>query len=111
MLDLERKDGQLGWRTADEPVEEHEVLRLDGRQRLVEVVGGATDGDSRFDLESCARSRWERAHRADGAAGDEERLLPARLDRRHDQAELELSQAFKAPQTLDDVLERLDPIA
>ena len=72
---------------------------------------GSAERDPGFDLEPSPRARRKRADRANRAAGDEERPLPGRLDGGGDQAELESAQPVQPPQALDDVLERLDPVA
>ena len=56
-------------------------------------------------------ARRQRADRADLAAADEERLPPPGLDRRCDQAALELAQLLEPAQALDHLLERLEPVA
>ena len=73
--------------------------------------GSPASRDPGLDLEVCARTRRQRANGPDCAAGDEERFLPAWLDRRRDQAELEPAQALQPAQALDDVLEGVDPVS
>src|SRR5262245_8736311 len=108
---VEREHGELGWRPADEAVQEHEVLRLARGRGLVEAGARSAERDPCHDLEPRAGARRQRADCAHHAARDEERLAPAGLDRRSDQAELETTEAIQSPQSLDDVLERLDPVA
>src|SRR5439155_2540009 len=57
------------------------------------------------------RTRRQGANRADPAAGHDERLLPAGLDRRGDEADLEAAEPLESAQALLHLLERLDPVA
>src|SRR5436190_3240648 len=90
-------------RPADEAVDEEEVFCLRRRQRLL--------GRLRRSAQRRCCARRERAHLAHPAAGNDERLLPARLDRRGEQADLQAPQALEAAQALLNLLERLDPVA
>src|SRR5436189_214615 len=90
-------------RPADEAVDEEEVFCLRRRQRLL--------GRLRRSARRRCCARRERAHLAHPAAGNDERLLPARLDRRGEQADLQAPQALDAAQALLNLLERLDPVA
>ena len=87
--------GQLGRRTADEAVEEQQVLGLLGGQRLA-LGRSPARGEAGVDLEPRAPAGRERADRADAPPRDEERLPPAGLDRRSDQAEPRARAAARA---------------
>src|SRR5437773_6274012 len=93
---------QLGGRPADEATDQEQIFRLLRSQRF--LCGRRRAKRRRW----CARR--QRVDRADPAAGDEEGLLPARLDRRRNQADLEASQPLEAAQALLDLLQRLDSI-
>src|SRR5438876_6137193 len=88
LVRVERQHGQLGRRAANEAVDEQEVLRLLGRERrLGPFPGGRAKGERRFDLTPGA---WPKGPNSAQAAGaDEERLLPARLHRRREDAQLQ----------------------
>src|SRR5262249_3806964 len=51
------------------------------------------------------------AARPPAPAADEKRLAPTRLGPGHDEARLQPAQALEAAHAVDDVLERLDPVA
>src|SRR4029453_7798505 len=110
-LAIERQHGELGRRMPDEAVQEQEVFGLVGGQRVsCSLVGLTTARQPGVDLEPRPGSRREWTNGADSTVADEERLSPARFDRRSDQAELEPAQPLQAAEAVDHVLERVDAI-
>src|SRR5439155_21656709 len=82
-----------------------------GRERPGGGPTGPTDAQRRLDFEPGSPARGQRANRLNSSAADEERLPPARLGSRGDQADLEPAQPLETAQALDHVLEGLDAVA
>ena len=111
-IGVQRQDGQLGGRPADEAVDEQEILRLLGSQQVLRTIPRrCAERQPGSDLEPRARPRREGANRADAPAADEEGFPPARLGHRSDQTDLEPAEPVEPGQALDDVIERVDPIS
>ena len=108
---VERHNCELGWRPAEEAVEEHELVCRDGigRGRARQRLPGRDEPGS--DLERRAGAGRERANGGDPPAGDEEGLQEAILHGGREQAAAASRAAARGARArCDHGLERPDPV-
>src|SRR5262245_41566684 len=108
---VERKNRELERRLADEAREQEHVLGLLPGQWSALPRGVASDRKAGVDLEPRTRPWWERADSADHPGADEVRLAPTWHDGGNDQTGIERAELLEPAEPIDDVFERLDPVA
>ena len=108
-LRLERYDGELGRRTAQEGADEEQLLEI-GLQQTV-TCPAPRRREARLDLEMSAAPRRKGAGRCEAAAGDEERARVTRLDCGDDETASDCMQRLEPRELAADLLERPQAVA
>src|SRR5712692_5011810 len=104
---LERDDGELRRRVAQERADEEELVQVALGVRRERAPCG---GEAGLDLEVRSAAGRQIALRRDAPAGDEERARVTRLRRRHDEAALDRTETREPVELAADLFKRVDPV-
>src|SRR5215204_2406258 len=105
---VERDDLQLGWRAAEELPDQHEVVRVLGRQRR---LGSPCLRDAGRELDRSARPRRHAPRGGYLAACQEIRTPVPDLPRGNEQAQLRAAQPVETRELRAEGLDGRDPVA